>query len=283
MPRKRKTITPEAQRKSPLKHFIVFLLCSLVIALSSFTLSGNFSHTVEAVLRIALAAVFLAAALYARSRPTMRQYWPVLYTFFAVTLALFLQWYFNDDLLLLLGVLPVDMKNVALAKLSESLLRVLPLLGLMLLARFDFASMYLAKGRLKLSLLIGGAAFLFIAGFGLLRIYSSDEIISERILPALPWLLVFALSNAFAEELLLRSVFLKKYQGFMGAHLANLLAALAYTAAQIQPDSATPGGLLRLLILFVMSLGCGFLMQKTENIWGAWLLHAGVDIAYLLI
>ena len=251
--------------------------------LTSITFSGSFPKNTETILRVGATMVFLGLAIFTRLKKQFLKYWAVSFTFFAVSFALTLQWLLNDDLIIALNLNPFTIEGLAIGKLTESLLRIIPILALLLAARFRPGSLFLAKGRLKNALMIGGGLFFLTAGFGIAATFGSVTVLQERILPALPWLLIYALANAFSDELIFRGVFLDQYQSFLGMHPANLLAAVLFTIAYVQPDSGNPEGLLKLSIMLILGLSFGYLMQKTKTILGAWLFHAGVVIAMLLL
>ena len=100
--------------------------------------------------------------------------------------------------------------------------------------------------------------------------------ISGKLLSLTPWILLFVFSNGFMEELLFRGLFLKRYEPFLGKGLSNLLTAVVFALTHIQVTYAAQM-LQFLLIVLVLSLIWGYLIQKTESLWGAALFHAAGD------
>jgi membrane protease YdiL (CAAX protease family) len=92
----------------------------------------------------------------------------------------------------------------------------------------------------------------------------------------LPWILLFVLSNAFMEELLYRGILLKRYEPFLGKGLSLLLATLVFTLLHFQAGYVL-NAVLFMVQLFPLALIWGWLMQKTDSIWGSVLFHAGAD------
>jgi membrane protease YdiL (CAAX protease family) len=220
-------------------------------------------------------AVFLVAAVLSRRSQAGRQYWPVLYALFVAGTAVLLSTLFGDRLLELLPLPAASPSWIAVAKLSESLWRLVPILLLMAIAGADLRSLYLTRGRLGLGLGVGVAGFLVLAGMSFVPVFGQDGG-WEKLLAVWPWILMFVLANGFTEELLFRGLFLRRYEPFLGKGLSNLLAALAFTLLHMQvtyvSDLAT-----FLLILFPLALAWGWLMQKSDSLWGSALFHAGAD------
>jgi membrane protease YdiL (CAAX protease family) len=78
------------------------------------------------------------------------------------------------------------------------------------------------------------------------------------------------------EELLFRGLFLKRFAPLLGKGLSNLLTAIVFTLMHIQV-TYTPQMLQFLLIVLTLSLVWGYLIQKTNSLWGAVLFHAAGD------
>ncbi len=98
----------------------------------------------------------------------------------------------------------------------------------------------------------------------------------NKLLSLSPWILLFVLSNGFMEELLFRGLFLKRYEPFLGKGLSNLLTAIVFTLMHTQVTYAAQM-LQFLLIALTLSLVWGYLIQKTDSLWGAVLFHAAGD------
>ena len=91
-----------------------------------------------------------------------------------------------------------------------------------------------------------------------------------------PWILLYILSNAFAEELLYRGVFLKRYEPFLGKWLSLLVTALAFSLSHMQV-AYVASTVQFVALLFPFALVWGWMMQKTDSLWGSVLFHAGGD------
>jgi membrane protease YdiL (CAAX protease family) len=253
---------------------LFFFLESLVFAIITFSpyLSGNTLLTFHMVLTTAL----LAIAMWFRRVEKGKPYWPVFYVFFVAGAAVLISTLFSDDLLRWFIQTVTTPQGIAMAKFSETILRVIPILVLMPLAGFNWQSMYLKTGKVRLWLPITVAAWVFFPVFAYFSLSSSQPGVLDKLLPLWPWILLFVLSNGFMEELLYRGIFLKQYEPFLGKGLAVVLTALVFTLMHTQVTYAAQM-IQFLAIALVLSLVWGFLIQKTDSLWGAVLFHAAGD------
>lgn len=77
--------------------------------------------------------------------------------------------------------------------------------------------------------------------------------------------------------LLCRWLLLGSFEELIGRHAANLCIALFFTLVHA-PVQYAPDILVFLAIVFAFSLAWGYLIQKSETIWGSVLFHAGADL-----
>ena len=205
-----------------------------------------------------------------------RPYWPVFYVFFVAAVAVLISSLFSDDLMRLFKQSLTTPQGIATAKFSESILRVIPILVLMPLMGFDWRSMYLKKGKVRLWLPIAIASFIAFPVLAYFAVNSNQAGALEKLLPLWPWILLFVLSNGFMEELLYRGLFLQKYEPFLGKGLSNILTAIVFAIMHTQVTYAAEM-ILFLTIVLVLSLIWGALIQKSDSLWGAVLFHAAGD------
>jgi membrane protease YdiL (CAAX protease family) len=260
-----------------LKRSGVFLLFAVVGAMvfAIIPLAPYLSKNTLLYYHTGVTATLLVVALLLKRSERGKRYWPVCYAFFVAGAAVLLSGIFADDLLGLFGLTVSTPQGIAVAKFCESALRVLPILALMPIMGFGRRSMYLNKGRIGIWLAVGIAAFIIfplIAYFPL----ASQEGVLNRLLLLSPWILLFVFSNAFMEELLFRGLFLKMFEPFLGKFVSNLLTAIVFTLIHTQVTYA-PQMLQFLLIVLTLSLAWGYLIQKTDSLWGAVLFHAAGD------
>lgn len=254
-----------------------FLVCLVLQAMVFAILPMSARVPVNALLywQAGLSVLLLLASLGLRGSETGRKYWRLTYALFVAAAAVLLSTLFSGGFVDWVGVTPASPQWVAVAKLSESLWRVVPILVLMAMISTDPGSIYLGKGRLGLGLGVGIAAFVVFAGVAFMPLAGKGEMVG-KLLPLTPWILVFVLSNGFMEELLFRGVFLKRYEPFLGKGLANLLTAVVFTLAHVQVTYVADV-LQFLVIVFPLALLWGYLMQKSDSLWGSALFHAGAD------
>jgi membrane protease YdiL (CAAX protease family) len=93
--------------------------------------------------------------------------------------------------------------------------------------------------------------------------------------------LISVLANAAQEELLFRGLFLRKLQPFLGSLLSNLLIVFVFTLLH-KGVTYSSNDYIFLAILIPLGLAWGYIMQKTDSIWGSILFHAGTDIPIFL-
>ena len=260
-----------------LKKSGVFLLFFVVgtMVFAIITFSPYLPKNTLLYFHAGLTATLLVMALFLRRSERGSQYWPVCYVFFVAGVAVLLSGLFSDDLLRLFGLTVTTPQGIAVAKFSESILRVVPILALMPIMGLDWRSLYLNKGRIGIWLTVGIVAFIIFPVIGYLPLANQEGVLN-KLLSLSPWILLFVLSNGFMEELLFRGLFLKRYEPFLGKGLSNLLTAIVFTLMHTQVTYA-PQMLQFLLIALTLSLVWGYLIQKTDSLWGAVLFHAAGD------
>ena len=261
-----------------LKKGSVFLLFFIVetMVFAVITLSPYLPQTALLGFHAGLTAVLLIIALFLRRSGKGKPYWPVFYAFFVAGAAVLTSGLFSSDLLRLFKQTVATPQGIALAKFSESILRVIPILVLMPIMGFDWRSMYLAAGKVRFWLPIAIAAFVVSPALAYFPLSSSQAGVLDKLLPLWPWILLFVLSNGFMEELLYRAVFLKRYEPFLGKGLSIILTAIVFALMHTQVTYAAQM-IQFLVIVLVLSLIWGILIQKTDSLWGAVLFHAAGD------
>lgn len=251
-----------------------FLVESLVFA--RITLSPYLPETVLLGFHIGFTGALLLAALIMRGNEKVKPYWPLFYAFFVAGVAVLISYLFSDDLLRLFGATIATPQGIALAKFSESLLIVITILVLMPILGFNLRSMYLQRGRVRLWLPIAAVSLIVFPAFAYFSLSSGQSGVLDKLLPRWPWIALFVLSNGFMEELLYRGIFLKKYESFLGKGWSNILTAVVFAIMHTQVTYAAQM-VQFLVIVLILALIWGYLMQKSESLWGAALFHAAAD------
>ena len=233
--------------------------------------------------RISLTALLLALMLLAHRSQRFEKYRPVLLGLFIMSVAVSLDWIFGIYLIDYLGVTDVTPASWAILKLNECIVIVCVIILFTKMSRGTLGSIYIQKGNLKAGIIIGMSTF-FLAAAGsipMASLFNARDLSLARVLPWTPWLLIYVLANATMEELLFRGLFLRKLEPFYGKILSNLLIALVFTVIHGSVNYGADQYLF-LAILFPLALVWGYVMQKTDGVWGSILFHAGMDIPIML-
>jgi len=233
--------------------------------------------------RIALIFFLLVTVLLMRRSRRFEKYRPVLLGLFIMSVAVSLDWIFGRYLIDYLGVTDVTPAGWAILKLNECVVIVSVIILFTKMSRGTLGSIYIQKGNLKVGIIIGLSTF-FLAAAGsipMASLFNARDLSLARILPWTPWLLIYVLANATMEELLFRGLFLRKLEPFFGKILSNLMIALVFTVIHGTVNYSADQYLF-LAILFPLALVWGYVMQKTDGVWGSILFHAGMDIPIML-
>jgi uncharacterized protein len=267
---------------------LFFLL--LALSLFVFVVLSHFRpllpKSADLIARIITAVTLLAAALAARRSERFRRYWQILFALFVGLVSISLDYYLvlGQRVAALAGMDPDTPAGWAVDKLGGSLSIVVVVVALMLSSGGTPASLYIRKGRLALGLIVGLAAFALAAVTAIpvaVFLFNGRDLELARVLPWTPWILVFVLANASAEELLFRGLFLGRLEPLLGRFPANLIAALPFLIMHYGVPYTTQQ-LAFLSALLLLALAWGWLMQKTGSIWGSLLFHAGMDIPVMI-
>jgi membrane protease YdiL (CAAX protease family) len=234
--------------------------------------------------RIVLIALLLVAVGLVRKSARYSQYLSILIGLLILAIAVSLDWIFGRYLMDSLGIDGNSPASFTLLKLNEGFIVVCMVIFFTRMAGGSLGSIYIQKGNLKLGLMIGVIALLVcIAGSipmtGLM--FKPGDLSWTKILSWIPWLLISVLANAAQEELLFRGLFLRKLQPFLGKFLSNLLIVLVFTLLH-KGVTYSSNDYIFLAILIPLGLAWGYIMQKTDSVWGSILFHAGTDIPIFL-
>jgi len=234
--------------------------------------------------RIGMSVLLVVAAVLLRRNKRLEKYWRICFALFILTAALSLALIINTYLFDKLDVSDANIAGWALPKLNECLVIISVVIVFTWLSGGSLGSIYLQKGNLKLGLLIGGIAFLvFVPGYIPMAelLFKGEGLTVARVLPWIPLLLVTVLANGALEEVLFRGLFLRKLEPFFGKFLSNFLIALVFTVLH-KGSAYTSSEFIFLAVLVPLALVWGYVMQKTDSVWGSILFHAGMDIPIFL-
>jgi len=259
--------------------FILFLVATLTIFVLGNPYYSLWPTNRNADYNALISVFFLAITGLVYRNERTRKYWRVYFAFFV---AAFANWTLGQNLIQFPGDTGDTAQGLAWDKLAQFLKVVPPILALVLAAGDGLGSVYLKRGKVKVWLPIGLGSFVVFTVSGLI-VDASQGTTLESMLAVLPLWLMFSLLNAFMEELWFRGLFLPRLGPFLGKGLSVLLTALVFAASHLGATYVTPGEILLFLMpVFLLGLGTGWLMVKTESLWGAVLLHAGANVFYAL-
>jgi membrane protease YdiL (CAAX protease family) len=263
--------------------FFLFLAISLVVTVVGH--SAWIPDEWRLAARAGLSLVLLATTIGLHRSERLRPFWKISLAYLAVSVGFLLtlivgRWLPPPD-----SLASSPIMGLALGKLFDVVPLVLPMLLVPTLAGDDFGSIYLQRGKLGQSLLLGmlvGAVtfipFVMLGGLEGVRAVGAAAVVA-----ALPWIAVFSLSNSFMEELWWRGLFLRKYQVFLGARGALLLTALGWGLMHLIVSYFAGGQLLAFVVTdILLGLAYGWITQRTDTLWGAVLAHAAAD-AFLVL
>ena len=233
--------------------------------------------------RMALIVVLFLISQAARINPKLQDYWLVLFGLFILITAISFDYISGIFLIKQIGITDATPLGWAIQKFNEFVVVVGTVLIVNKLGGQDLKSLYIQRGKLRLGLIIGMSTFLLAAAgsIPMSSLFNAQNLSVSQILPWVPWIIIFVLANAAMEEVLFRGLFLKKLAPFVGKFPANLLIATVFTLIHGFTSYSTDN-LIFVAILFPLALAWGWVMQKTEGVWGSILFHAGMDIPIML-
>ena len=262
--------------------FALLLVCGISLPSLSGLLVFPFAivpTSLTLIYAVVLAIVFLSVSLYLRKH--LPNYWKIFLAFFIASMAILFDLLIN---------FPSGTKNgLVLDMLASTSIIVGTILVLTRVSGNSFDSIFLKKGNLKIGIIVGAAGFLFFALTAIPAaqyLFQGQNLSFEKTIAWLPWILPIVLLNGVREELLYRGLFLKKFEGKLGAKTSNFLQAiifsLSHSVAGLGFAVYTP--YVWALVIFTFSLGLvwGYIMQRTGSVIGSTLFHAGSDIPVFL-
>jgi membrane protease YdiL (CAAX protease family) len=260
--------------------FILFLLCEAVIFIFGSHYFDVFPTNKNLTFNLGVSAVFLITALWFKTDKRLNAYWQIAFAFFAASVAYPFTAIFDGWIRTVLDWFSVTTdtsKGLAIEKICEMLLKTLPIIVLVKVSGADLGSVFLKRGNLRRSMGIGALVFFFLAPasfmFAAQRFKSVDTLIA-----AVVWGLVFSIVNSFMEELWLRGIFLKRFAPVIGINGAIWLTSIIFATMHGFAFYFNPFALIFFFMnTLALGLACGYLMVKSDSIWGATLIHMASD------
>ncbi|MCP2619725.1 CPBP family intramembrane metalloprotease [Candidatus Aminicenantes bacterium AC-334-K16] len=237
---------------------------------------GQNTSTVRAVLPLCLLLLYLSSRKWER----LREWAGVFLALLAASGGFLVSWWLAGPLMKIVGASVENISGVALAKLFDCLLVVVPVIVIMRWGGVKPSRLFIRKGKVRLWIIIGGVSFLLFLFLFILQIKQQNLSYSQVVQYA-PWILIFILANGFLEELHFRGLLLGPFEPLLGRVGANVCIALFFTLTHA-PVTYTTDIYKFLIIVFGLSLAWGWIIQKTESLWGAVLFHAGSDLLVIM-
>jgi membrane protease YdiL (CAAX protease family) len=270
-------------------HQVILLIIFVASSFLVFNVGGYNSFIPAELILLTRATVvgiiiIVTLAIY-QSKGNLNRYWKLSCSFLIASIGFLFAWIFGHWYSLIPGLLLDTVEGAAVAKVAE----VLPIISTILVGVWiiekDFSSIYLNGGNIRQSIKLGiiispGALFIFVALGGLGFSATPNEVIAW-----IPWICVFAFSNALMEELLIRGLFLRKYEAIFGQRGALILTSVVFALFHQTIIGFTD--ILSMVGYFsiplIMGILWGYIIQKSDNIWGAVLTHMISDIFFVLV
>jgi membrane protease YdiL (CAAX protease family) len=234
--------------------------------------------------RVGLILILLIAALLAQRSIRLNKYWWLIFGLFIMASTVSLDWWVAGLMLDSLGIYTNTPAGLALEKFKTVIIVATAIIVLTRLSGSNLASIYIQRGDLKRGLTIGLIAFgiAVVGSIPMSRLmFAGEDMTLAELLKWAPWILIAVLANATNEELLFRGLFLRKLEPFYGKFLSNCLIVLVFTGLHLGV-TYTRDQMVFLVVVAPLALAWGYIMQKTDSVWGSILFHAGTDIPIFL-
>ncbi|MFW9816956.1 MAG: CPBP family intramembrane glutamic endopeptidase [Candidatus Thorarchaeota archaeon] len=264
---------------------LLFIGCSFLV----FNVGGYntfIPSDMRLLTRIAVAGImFISTYILYRSQGEANRYWKISFSFLIASIGLLMAWFFGTWYYLIPGLSPSTVEGAAIAKVAEALPIILSIMIGIWMVEKDFTPVYVQGGDLRRSIKLGliaspAALFPFIALGGL-----GFSASLEALFFGLPWIFLFSFSNGLMEELMIRGIFLREYDSLFGQTQSLILTSVIFAIFHQAIIGITD--IITLAYYFsiplIMGLIWGYIIQKSDNIWGAVLAHMIADVLFFLV
>ena len=263
--------------------FTLFLICSLAIFMFGANYYPLFPTNGNKIYAGSLSAVFLITAVLFKRSDKFSKYWQIAYAFFvgsAVNLVSALFGGYYSLILHSFGTSISTNQGLAIAKIYDALLVIVPILVLTKLSGADLGSIFLRKGNHNSKWGLGIGALVLVNFLTSALIFFGTGYEVSKIGSVILWGIVFSISNSLLEELWVRGLFLKKLVPLIGVTGSILLSSIYFSSLHFLSVAYLPASVIPIFVIntFTLGLACSILMLKTDSIWGAFLVHAAADL-----
>ena len=281
---------------------------ALRLAVITFSLAVGFAYRasvsliptgiLEDCFLLALAALLLLLAIFAKKNERMNAYWEIPFAFFVFTLAGFFadgnvsplqQWFVHGVLRETTSAnnpLASTVAGTVLAQIFGTLSLVAPIVLLTKASGNSLNSIFISRvwnWKWLAVGVIGFIVFFLLAAFGLSEpFFPNKGVTFAQFIGLTPALVILVLCNGLREELWFRGLFLKKYGRFLGPLSSNVLSALIFTSFHVQVQYSR-SLIVFLAIALVQGLFLAYMMQRSKSTVSPIIFHAGMDIPIFLV
>jgi membrane protease YdiL (CAAX protease family) len=274
---------PKTSLLTRLGLFVLFLVCSLAIFLFGPNYYKLFPTNGNWVYAAVVSAVFLLVVILFKRTTRLAKFRLIAYAFFVAAMVNLVSDLFagyNQAVLRFLGTPVSSNMELAVAKLYDAVLVVVPILVLTLLSGADLRSLFLGRGNNNRKWNWGLGALILVNYLTSALIFFGTGYSVDKLGPVVLCGLVFSFSNSLLEELWVRGLFLKKLVPLTGVAGTVLLSSIWFASLHFLSVAYLPAAVVPIFVVntFTLGLACAILMWKTDSIWGAFLLHAANDL-----
>ena len=281
-------VTSTILRKETVEHigwaqrlglFFLFLMCSVAVFVFGSNYYEIFPTNRNIYYNAVLSAVFLIVSLWLKRNERLTKYWQIPFAFFIASFVILFTLLFDlsGSVLGWFNLTTSTSQGIAIAKLFDMVMIVVLIIVLTKLSGADLGSIYLKRGNLKWGLSIG-AIVLFNFASSAILFFATRYTSIDKLIVAILWGVVFSFANSFMEELWLRGIFLKRFEPLLGISGAVLVTSIVFSLMHVGAVYLTPAAIPFMLAnTLTLGLACGYLMMKTDSIWGSTMIHAAAD------
>ncbi len=281
-------VTSTILRKETVEHigwaqrlglFFLFLMCGVAVFVFGSNYYEIFPTNRNIYYNAVLSAVFLIVSLWLKRNERLTKYWQIPFAFFIASFVILFTLLFDLSGAVLgwFNLTTSTSQGIAIAKLFDMVMIVVLIIVLTKLSGADLGSIYLKRGNLKLGLSIG-AIVLFNFASSAILFFATRYTSIDKLIVAILWGVVFSFANSFMEELWLRGIFLKRFEPLLGISGAVLVTSIVFSLMHVGAVYLTPAAIPFMMAnTLTLGLACGYLMMKTDSIWGSTMIHAAAD------
>lgn len=281
-------VTSTILRKETVEHigwaqrlglFFLFLMCGVAVFVFGSNYYEIFPTNRNIYYNAVLSVVFLIVSLWLKRNERLTKYWQIPFAFFIASFVILFTLLFDlsGSVLGWFNLTTSTSQGIAIAKLFDMVMIVVLIIVLTKLSGADLGSIYLKRGNLKWGLSIG-AIVLFNFASSAILFFATRYTSIDKLIVAILWGVVFSFANSFMEELWLRGIFLKRFEPLLGISGAVLVTSIVFSLMHVGAVYLTPAAIPFMLAnTLTLGLACGYLMMKTDSIWGSTMIHAAAD------